>query len=135
MRRILFLMVAAAGLAGCAVPYVRAPENGEAAVYVLEEVDDQQLPFLHGIGSAVAQQELTEGMLQLRANGRFYLDLTYLIYSPTGPRHSGRVHEGMWTRVGERIDFEFDTGVVEHADVINGVIHLTIDGHVFQWAQ
>ena len=134
MRKILALTLVLTALTACAAPMVRAPENGESAVYVLSSVDGRALPYLESEGSSIARGELSEGMLQLRANGTFFMDLTWFINSAgTGQRRGGRFYEGMWTRQGEYIDFEFDTGAISRGRIVEGAIVFELDGRTYRW--
>lgn len=134
MRRFIALALTLSALAACTSPLVRTPENGQAGVFVLALIDGTALPHLDGPGSAIARREVSEGLLQLRADGTFYLDLTYYVSTGAGTRRSDRFHEGMWTRVGDVIDFEFDNGAVERARISDGRIILPFDGATYTWA-
>ena len=132
-RTILTLVLATAVVSACSSATMAAPDNGSASTYVLAQVEGRPLPYLQGEGSSIAGAELSEGMLQLRRDGTFFLDVAYFINSPSGPRRSAFVYEGMWTRVGDAIDFEFDNGAVERAEIVNGGIVMELNGLTFRW--
>ena len=134
-KTILTLVLALTAVSACSSPMARAPENGGTACYVLAQVDGRPLPYLQGEGSSIAGSELSEGMLQLRPDGTFFLDVTYFVNSAAGPRRSGFFYEGMWTRVGEYIDFEFENGATDRAEIVDGAILLEVNGLSFRWEQ
>jgi hypothetical protein len=136
MRKGVMVLVAAALLAGCATnPVVNAPQNGEAAVYVLGAVDNVPLPYLDGAGSSVARREITEGLLQLRPDGTFYMDFCYEMDTPTGSRRGTRAHEGVWSRTAEGMQLEFDTGAQYVATLDRDMLVVEMDGLTYSFVR
>lgn len=122
-------------VAGCAGPFAQSAEDTGTEVYVLETVDGRPLPHLHGPGSAVAARELTDGMLQLREGGRFFLDVTWRMTGPGGPRRSSRFYEGTWVRYIDSIRFEFDDGAVSTSEMVGDGIDIEIDGLLYHFVR
>lgn len=135
MRRAMSMLVAGALLAGCGAPRADVPEPGGSAVYVLGAVDGVPLPYLDVTGSAVARREITEGMLQLRPDGTFYLDFCYQTNTPTGTRRMTRNFAGVWTRTDDGLVFEFENGMVEHAQVHDGNVMIEIEGLAYRFVR
>lgn len=133
MRKGVMVLAAMALLAGCAAPMANAPQEGGSAVYVLEAVDGVALPYLEGAGSSVARREVTEGLLQLRADGTFYMDFCYSMNTPTGERRGTRVHQGTWTRAADGIRFEFDNGTSDMATVDGDALFVVLDGQTYRF--
>ena len=135
MRRTMMVLGAIALLAGCAVPLVNAPQEGESAVYVLGAVDGVPLPYLEGAGSSVARREVTEGLLQLRSDGTFYMDFCYAMNTPTGTRRGTRVHEGTWSRTAEGVLLEFDNGASDLALIDGDMLVVDLDGQTYRFVR
>ena len=133
MRRVIALALTLSALAACTTPMVRSPENGGSAVYILESIDDRPLPYLEGSGSSIARYEISEGLLQLRADGTFFMSRNHFMSTGTGSRRAERIHEGMWTRMGDVIDFEFDDGRVERGEIHDRSLILELDGATYRW--
>lgn len=134
MRKGVMVLVAVALLAGCAAPVVNAPQAGDSAVYVLGAVDGASLPYLDGAGSSVAR-EVTEGLLQLRPDGTFYMDFCYAMNSPTGSRRGTRVHQGVWSRTADGILLEFENGASDVASIDNGALVVELDGKAYHFVR
>ena len=133
MRKAMMVVLAVALVAGCAAPLTNAPQQGDSAVYVLGAVDGVPLPYLDAVGSSVARREVTEGLLQLRSDGTFYMDFCYSMNTPNGTRRGTRVVEGVWARTAEGIVMEFDTGATELAVIDNGDLVVEVDGLAYRF--
>lgn len=126
-------LVVLALVAGCAGPFTQTAEERGTEVYVLETVNGRPLPHLYSPGSAVAGRELTDGMLQLREGGRFFIDVTWRMTTPVGPRHSSRFYEGTWVRYIDSIRFEFDDGSVSTSEVDGDGVEVEIEGLLYRF--
>ena len=120
---------------GCASPFARSADDAGTEVYVLEAVDGRALPHLHSEGSSIAGRELIEGMLQLRDDGSFFLDLTWLVNSGVGTRRSSRIYEGVWSRYGESIRLAFDDRQVSTSEFVDHVLEIEIDGALYRFVR
>ena len=135
MRMTMMVVATAALVAGCAVPLTNAPSDGESAVYVLGAVDGVPLPYLEGEGSSVARREITEGLLQLRPDGTFYMDVCYAMNSLNGIRRGTRVYEGVWSRAAEGILLEFDNGARELALIDRQMLVVEVNGTPYRFVR
>ena len=120
MRSTLGVNFAVVGLSACSVPLGQCPDPDANLDFTLDAIDDRPLPFAQLYGTSPSRQEVFSGMLLLRRNGTFLMDLTYFTANPDGPSRSSRVWDGTWRRSGNTFYFEFDNGGRSNAVLRDG---------------
>lgn len=128
------IALAAIGLTACAAP-LNQYGPAENMAYALDAIDDRPLPYAQIYGTAPARQEVVNGMLLLRQNGTFLMDLTYFTATADGPSHSSRVWDGTWRRSGNTFFFYFDNGGRNTAVLVDGRLQMQGEASRFTWAR
>ena len=133
MRSTLGIILAVVGLSACSVPLGQGPDPDVSLAFTLDAIDDRPLPFAQLYGTSPSRQEVSSGMLLLRRNGTFLMDLTYFTANADGPSRSSRVWDGTWRRSGNTFYFEFDNGGRSTALLHDGRLEMQGEASRFTW--